>query len=456
VFANRALAIRRYRAAAPGEVSELGGVAMSAGLATVQTGAGRPSPRVYWLTEEFYPPQVGGAELMAFYLSSGLADAGFPVDVITRQPDLPAATDEIVGRVRVRRIPPRGLLKGIGWRAAPGIVAYWLRLARILFAERNRYDLVVISGMKIIPIVAVPLCALMGKRCVVRVESSFEIREPVSAASLTGTGGLLRRATANLLGRLQRLMLRLSDRVVVISEEILQLLRQGKGKISLARIPNAVDLERFRPVSLSERDELRARLHLPSDRTLIVFAGRLSRAKGIEMLVRALPDLLSRHPHLYLVVVGGGGGSFDDCEQDLRDFVKQHRLEGAVHFAGMSSKVEEFLQAGDVFVFPSDYEGFSLGLVEALGSAIPCVVTAVGAAPQLIKHGETGFLFPPKDSTAMVAALEECLSRRDDWSAIGGRAREAVAPYDLRAVVSAYVRLCNEVADARAEPPGPP
>jgi glycosyltransferase involved in cell wall biosynthesis len=422
---------------------------MSAGIATMVQGSGRPSPRVYWLTEEFYPPQVGGAELMAFYLSSGLANAGFPVEVITRQPDLPAATDEVVGRVRVRRIPPRGLLKGIGWRAAPGIIGYWLRISRILFAERDRYDLVLISGMKIIPLAVVPLCVLLRKRCVVRVESSFEIREPMSAASLNGPGGFLRRATAKILGRLQRLMLRLSDRVVVISDEILDLLRQGKGEISLARIPNAVDLERFKPVSSSEKDELRGRLHLPRDRTLVVFAGRLSRAKGIEMLVRAWPDLHARHPDLYLVIVGSGGGSFDDCEADVRDFVKQQKLEESVHFAGVSSKVEEFLQAGDVFVFPSDYEGFSLGLVEALGSAIPSVVTSVGAAPQLIEHGQTGFLFPPKDAAAMVAALEECLSKRESWHEIGQRAREAVKPYDLRAVVSAYVRLCNEVADAR-------
>jgi glycosyltransferase involved in cell wall biosynthesis len=241
--------------------------------------------------------------------------------------------------------------------------------------------------------------------------------------------------------------------VVVISDEILELLREDKGKISLARIPNAVDLERFKPVSRTEQDELRARLNLPRDRTLIVFAGRLSRAKGIEMLVQAWPDLLARHPNLYLVIVGSGGGSFDDCEQDLHEFVKRHGLEGSVYFAGASSTVEEYLQAGDVFVFPSDYEGFSLGLVEALGSAIPSVVTSVGAAPQLIEHGKTGFLFPPKDAGAMVAALEECLSRRGSWPEIGRQARDAMAPYDLRAVVSAYVRLCNEVTEARTAKP---
>jgi glycosyltransferase involved in cell wall biosynthesis len=411
--------------------------------------AGRSALRLYWLTEEFYPPQVGGAEFMAFYLSRGLADAGFSVDVITRQPEEAAASDETLGRVRVRRIPPRGQLKGKGWRAVWGIALYLLRLARILIAERSRFDVVLVSGMKIIPLVAVPLCALMGKRCIVRVESSFEIREPVSAASLSGVGGIFHRATAMVLGWTQRIMLRLSYRVVVISDEILDLLRQGKGELSLVRIPNAVDLERFKPVSPPVRHELRARLGLPRDRTLILYAGRLSRAKGIDMLVSAWPALLGRHPELFLVIVGAGGGSFDDCEQDLRDFVVQRGLEGSVHFAGLSSRVEEFLQAADVFVFPSDYEGFSLGLVEALGSAIPSVVSAVGAAPHLIEHGRTGFLFPPRDPAAMEEAIEECLAKPERWAEIGGRARESMAPYDLRVVVGSYVDLCNEIAAAR-------
>jgi glycosyltransferase involved in cell wall biosynthesis len=101
-------------------------------------------------------------------------------------------------------------------------------------------------------------------------------------------------------------------------------------------------------------------------------------------------------------------------------------------------------------MFPSEYEGFSLGLVEALGCAVPSVVSAVGAAPQLIEHGRNGFIFPPKDPIAMVAALEMCLSQRGEWPAIGRRARETVGKYDLSVIIEAYLQLCTRILRAKS------
>ena len=82
-------------------------------------------PRIYYLTEEFYPPQIGGVELMVSYLSHGLAARGVPTEVITRQTLPPALPEEIIGSVRVRRIRPAGLMKGIGWRAVPAMLSYY-------------------------------------------------------------------------------------------------------------------------------------------------------------------------------------------------------------------------------------------------------------------------------------------------------------------------------------------
>jgi glycosyltransferase involved in cell wall biosynthesis len=407
--------------------------------------AAATTPRILWLTEEFYPPQVGGAELMASYLTAGLADAGLDVSVITRFPEIECAKQETIGRVHVRRIPPHGNIKGKGWYAMFAMLGYLFRLASMLIADRRKFDTVIVSGMKIIPLVAVPLCRLFGKRCVIRIESSFEIREPISAASLRGVTGALHRVTAAVLQKLQHWVLQRADRVVVISEEIEELLRRTEGDVATVRIPNAVDLNRFKPLTGQARSELRTRLQIPNDRTALLFSGRLSRAKGIEMLVHAWPQLLQRHPDLYLVIVGGGGESFDNCEQQIKDFVAAKSLQSSVLMAGQSTRVHEYLQAADVFVFPSDYEGFSLGLVEALGSAIPSVVSAVGAAPQLIEEGKNGFLFPPQDPDALNAALERCISAKAQWPIIGQRARAAMTRYDLHTVVDTYLQLCRDL-----------
>ena len=140
------------------------------------------------------------------------------------------------------------------------------------------------------------------------------------------------------------------------------------------------------------------------------------------MLVEAWPALIARYPDLYLVIVGSGKLSFDDCEEAIRAFVTERQLTASVKFAGESDRVHEYLQAADLFIFPTEYEGFSLALVEALACAMPVVVTAVGAAPDLIRQGENGFLFAPKDPTAMLEALHAALSRSGSAGRRSGQA----------------------------------
>jgi glycosyltransferase involved in cell wall biosynthesis len=403
------------------------------------------SRRVYWLTEAFYPPIVGGQELFAAHLVRSLAARGHQVSVITRQTDPPAPADERIGSVHVRRIPPAGIFKGKGWRAVVPIVTYLLRLSVMLVKEARRFDVIIVSGAKIMPLIVVPLCRVLGKRCIVRVESFFELHEAVSAESLRSMHRVAGRSIAAVASAMRRFVIRRSDYVIAISAEIrAQLLERGVAEARIQGIPNAVDTERFHPVTVEDRQRLRAKLGLPPARTILIFSGRLSRAKGLPMLVEAWPELVRRHPDAYLVIVGSGKLSFDDCESSIREIVRVRRLEDSIRFAGESDRVYEYLQAADLFVFPTEYEGFSLALVEALACAMPVVVTAVGAAPDLIRDGQNGFLFPPKDSAAMLAALHAALGRREDWARIGAAARDSAAPFDLKAVADRYSALCAQ------------
>jgi glycosyltransferase involved in cell wall biosynthesis len=403
------------------------------------------SRRVYWLTEAFYPPIVGGQELFAAQLVHSLAARGHLVSVITRQTEPPAPVSEMIGSVHVRRIAPAGILKGKGWRAVVPLASYLLRLLTLLLKERGRFDVLIVSGVKIIPLVVVPVCLLARKRCILRAESFFELHEAVSAESLQSMHPVSGRGIGALAGGVRRFMIRRADYVIAISAEIrAQLLKRGVAETRIRQIPNAVDTERFRPVAIEERHRLRVKFDLPIDKTVFIFSGRLSRAKGLPMLIEAWPALVDRYPELYLVIVGSGKLSFDDCEASIREFVQVRRLFGSVKFAGESDRVFEYLQAADLFVFPTEYEGFSLALVEALACAMPVVVTAVGAAPDLIRQGQNGFLFPPKDSSAMLTALQSALEQRPRWVQIGAAARDSVAQFDLKVVADQYSELCGE------------
>ncbi len=407
--------------------------------------AAAATPRIYYLTEEFYPPQIGGVELMVSYLSHGLAARGIATQVITRRPDVPAATDEILGRVRVRRIPPAGQLKGVGWRAIPAILGYLGRLGFILMSEARRYDVVIISGLKIIPLAAIPVCRLLGKRCIIRIESTFELAEPLSAESRRSMGPA-GRVIHKVLEWSQRFVLGRAEPVAISREVESMLVGLGVAPERIARIPNGIDLQRFRPANADERAGLREQLSIPRSATVVMFAGRLSRAKGIVRLLEAWPDIIGRHPDLHLVIVGSGAGSFDDCEPELSRFIRERGLQASVTMTGATDRVQDYLRAADVFVFPSFYEGFGLGIIEALACGLVVAVTPVGVAGELIQHRVNGFLFKADDSTAIVEVIDEVVAGKAGWPELRERARAAVAPFDLETIVGQYAQLCRNGA----------
>jgi glycosyltransferase involved in cell wall biosynthesis len=408
-------------------------------------------PHVYWLTEAFFPPLVGGQELIAAHLAQGLHARGFQVQVVTRQTLPASASRENIEGVEVLRIDPPGMLKGKGFGAILPVLGFLVRLTGILIRDASRYDILLVSGAKIMPLVVVPLCLLLRKKCVLRVESYFELHETISTESMRTMGSRWGRLLFGLLENVRNRALRRAHAVIAISDQIKgELLKRGVAPEKIVPVPNGVSLRKFRPVSPVERAALRARLSLPDDgRPLVLYAGRLARAKGVPLLIEAWPTLFARHPDLYLVLVGSGSRSFDDCEAQVKERVKELGLEQDVMFVPETDAVVEYLQAADLWVFPTEYEGFSLALAEAMGCALTILATSVGAAPQLIQHGRNGFLFPPLDSQALINAFEEALAVRNRWPSIGAAAREGIGQYDLDLIATRYAQLCRSLLDGR-------
>lgn len=407
--------------------------------------AGTRNRRVYWLTEEF-PPEVGGTGLVAATIAKGLAANHLETHVVTRQTLPPSPPRETLDGISVRRVRPAGSMKGAGWRALPMMLGYFLRLLYLLTIDARRYDFVFVSCMKIIPLVAVPVCKVFKKTCVIRIESPFELVEPIAAESLGTMHGFVGRTLMRMLSRLQRLALARADCVIAISREIEQRLSQlPRPPVRIAAIPNPVNLAQFKPLAAFERERMRERLGMPTGRTIALYAGRLARAKGTALLVEEWPRLVAAHADLHLVLVGSGKDAWDGCEDYVVELIRSRGLQSYVTLAGQSSRVHEYMQAADFFVSPSEYEGFGLAVVEALACGLPVVVTPVGIAADIIEHGSNGFLFPPKQREALVNAIEECVAHRSRWDDIGKRARESAARFDFPTVFDQYTALCAQL-----------
>jgi glycosyltransferase involved in cell wall biosynthesis len=402
--------------------------------------------RVYVLTPSF-PPTDGGQEKHLLELCESLMVAGAAVQVFTRRVDHDFLPREQLGSVAVSRYTPFGEIRGVGWRAAPRLGTLLLKMTWRLLLDAKRYDVVLVSGFNFMPMSAVIAGAITGKPCVVRPESPLEVAEPMGAASRGKMGLSERSLPIRLIGALRRMTARRVDRYIAISSEIgAHLIKAGVDALRIVAIPNGIAVDRFAPADASGKPALRLALGLPQESLLMIYTGRLAQSKGILMLIEAWRELAGQFPQAHLVIVGTGHGSYDDCEPALRKFIAEHALGNRVTLTGSVKNVHDYLKAGDVFVFPSDYEGFSLSLVEAMTAQLPLVSTRVGIAAELGDRYRFGLLVPPKDPPAFRDALRTLLANPELRRELGANARAAVAErYSLTAEAARYMALFHEL-----------
>jgi glycosyltransferase involved in cell wall biosynthesis len=222
-------------------------------------------------------------------------------------------------------------------------------------------------------------------------------------------------------------------------------------------VPQSVDTARFHPVPPEEKLALRRKLGLPEAGLLVMFSGRLVSYKGLPVLVRVWERLSKAHPAARLVLVGAGGVDIFNCEEDLRRFVAERKLEGSVHFTGAVRNVHEHLQAADVFAFPTENEAFPLALLEAMACGLPVVATTVGGIKDVVRDGANGLMIPPGREDALEAALQRLLADAALRAALGAGALATVqAHYTRDQVTAQYLALFREALAARGGRSSPP
>jgi glycosyltransferase involved in cell wall biosynthesis len=406
-------------------------------------------PRICWLIETFYPVINDGTAIHNYQLSRSLSAKGVELLVITRQTDPPSSALERIGNMVVKRIPPGGLMKGKGWRALGPQLLFLLRVFFLLLQKRSQYDIVVVSGFKMLSVPAVLARVLAQKKCVIKAESPMELREDISSESLRKMGLSQDFLGVRLFRKLRNSLVNKADCFIAISGEIGQeFVGLGMNQQQVKTIPNGIDTNKFSPVSSEQKHRIRQRLSLPKDRTIFSFTGRLAASKGVLLLIRAWKDLVQQYPGIHLVVVGSGTTklSFDSCEEELVNYIKTHSLGATVTLTGQVDNVQAYLQASDAFVFPSDYEGFGLAIVEALACALPAVITRVGVANEYIQDYQNGILINPKDQAGLTEAMSWLLNHRNLWSSIGSNARKGISSkYSIEVVAEKYLDVFREL-----------
>jgi len=166
---------------------------------------------------------------------------------------------------------------------------------------------------------------------------------------------------------------------------------------------------------------------IPRDAAVVGMVGRLRPWKGQKVFLRVLAAVQATHPDVWGVIVGGTPFGVEDAyPQELRALAHTLGVADRVVFTGHLEDVRPALAAMDLLVHPGDPEPFGRVVIEAMAMARPVVAFAQGALPEILRHGQTGFLVQPGDEEEMVAHILRLLRNPEQARRMGEEARRHV------------------------------
>ena len=231
---------------------------------------------------------------------------------------------------------------------------------------------------------------------------------------------------------------------VVCRQSYFHALGLGVSAGQLSCNPNGVDTDAFQPRA-RPADGLRAKLGIPASAKVVGFLGRLSPEKGPDVFLRAALLAQSRLADTHFVFIGDG-----PLAPTLRESIVRFKLGGRVHLAGLQRNVATVLNDIDVLVSSSHSEAMPLAVMEAMASGLPVVATRVGGVPDMIAHGESGWLVAPNDFEEIAARLHQILGTPGELARMSTAARRrAVEKMALSESIDRMAALMTRLVPSR-------
>lgn len=194
------------------------------------------------------------------------------------------------------------------------------------------------------------------------------------------------------------------------------------GKVQV--VYNGLPLSDYSPKadSLSFREKL----DLPRQGPLLLTVSRLTKVKNLEVLLEALPPVITTFPEAALLIAGEG-----EQRKNLEQKAKALQITGHVRFLGSRPDVPELMAASDMVVLPSLLEGFPRVMLESFAAGRPFISTPAGGTLELLRHGENGLCVPFSEPGALTAAILETLQQPEDTQKRVHRALQDIQTFSL-------------------------
>ena len=206
-------------------------------------------------------------------------------------------------------------------------------------------------------------------------------------------------------------------------------------------IHNGVDSAVFRR-NHHKRHMSRSDLNIGKEEIVLGIVANFRRQKNYPFLLKAFEMLSTKNENLKLLCVGGG----ENLEKTKKMALRQN-LHGKVIFTGYSEHVIGYLNAIDILVLPSLWEGFPNAILQAMSMEIPVVASNVGGCPEIINNMRNGILFPSNNLDKFTEAVEMLSDDSDLTSRLGDNARKTVEKnFSLSRMIESYTAFYRELS----------
>ncbi|MBM4309256.1 MAG: glycosyltransferase family 4 protein [Deltaproteobacteria bacterium] len=390
--------------------------------------------KILMVISQFHPI-IGGTERQAKLLAQTLRGKGVKVSILTGCWRFGTAHyEEIDGIPIFRNFACWGMFGIKGVRTLSGLI-YMFTLGLYLFMHRREYDIIHVHQALYPAFVSVFVGKqILGKPVLVKTASSGETSD---------INGLKRFPLGSF--QLKYLLKEMELLVAVskVSAKEFEQLRFPKERI--VNIPNGVEVPK------EDRTSYDQVIHA-------ITTARLSREKGVDILLKAWKNVFKEEKTLKLAIIGSG-----PLEEEMKKMTQSLNIGESVEFVGFVSNVDTYLKNADMFILASRTEGMSNALLEAMSYGFPCIATNVGGNGELlggedkeIPLGEyviarNGLLVNPDDVKGLSEAILYLVRHKEERAELGRRSRTFIKEnYSIDSIAGRYISLYQFMLNKRS------
>ena len=230
------------------------------------------------------------------------------------------------------------------------------------------------------------------------------------------------KTTSNISKKYEKTVLNLADAITVNSNEGYNYYTEMG--FNVVQIPNAIDLNIIPKKSTRQYENQ------------IIFAGRLSKEKGVEILLETGAHL----PDNYHLLIAGSG--------PLEEKVKKLAAKKSnIHYLGYQQKqdVLSFMHSSDLLLQPSLEEGISSTILEAMGCGTCILASNIERISEVVQNGKTGVLVEPNNSNALLNEIQDLLQKKEKRLRMANEGLEIVKQYDWQEVGKLYLNFYESI-----------